>query len=251
MVKHAVHTQKKHPLALSTTTGIGAALKKMGKTGAAATKGALDAFVVPMQRYVAPPSLPPVPEKPQPKKVASKPPTPSSSSSSSTTAKTMLRFSAPPPPQKPQKPKAAAAAAAATKPPTPTPNTATAALSTDWLVERLHGGHGRADAQALWDARRTEKLTATDVALFNKRRMLGQQAKARRPGWRVQGDKRVFVAYTGVGMQVAEGAEAFKLSMVFGKGKTKGEGGKGGGGEGAGKGSGGKSKKKGKSEKEN
>ena len=113
-------------------------------------------------------------------------------------------------------------------------------------MERLHGGHGRADAQASWDARRTEKLTATDVALFNKRRMLGQQAKARQPGWRVQGDKRVFVAYTGAGMQVAEGAEAFKLSMVFGKGKTKGEGGKE-----AGKGGGGKAKKKGKSDKEN
>ena len=108
-------------------------------------------------------------------------------------------------------------------------------------MERLHGGHGRADAQASWDARRTEKLTATDVALFNKRRMLGNQAKARQPGWRVQGDKRVFVAYTGAGMQVVEGAEAFKLSMVFGKGK--GEGGKGGGGGGA---DAGKGKKKGK-----
>lgn len=249
MVKHAAQ-KKKRPLALSTTTGIGAALKKMGKTGAAATKGALDAFVVPMQRYVAPPALPPVPEKLKPKPAvaaaSSEPPTPLSSSSS-TTAKTMPRVSAPPPPQPmPPNPKPAAVAASATKPPTPTPPTAaTDALSTDWLVERLHGGHGRADAQASWDARRTEKLTATDVALFNKRRMLGQQAKARQPGWRVQGDKKVFVAYTGAGMQVAEGAEAFKLSMVFGKGKGEGEGGKE-----AGKGGGSKGKKK-KGEKEN
>jgi len=252
MVKHAAHKQKKRPLALSTTTGIGTALKKMGKTGAAATKGALDAFVKPMTRFVAPPSLPPVPEKPKPKPAVAaashKPPTPApSSSTSATAANTMPRFAGPPPPSVSQKSKPAAVAAAATKPPTPTPSsnttTATTDLSTDWLVERLHGGHGRADAQASWDARRTEKLSATDVALFNKRRMM---AKARQPGWRVQGDKRIFVAYTGAGMQVAEGAEAFKLSMVFGKGKGKGEGWGGGGGGEAGKG-----KKKGKFNKEN
>lgn len=237
MVKHANH-KKKNPSPLP--SGMGKALRKKGNTGG---EGSLDAFVVPMTRYVAPPPLPPEPQKPKPKAAvaaASKPPT----SRSSNTAKTMPHSSGP------RKSKPAAVAAAATiEAPTPTPpTTATDALSTRWLVERLHGGHGRADAHASWDARRTEKLTATDVALFNKRRILGQQAKARQPGWRVQGDKRVFVAYTGACMQVAEGAEAFRLSMAFGKRKTKREG--GGGGE-AGKISGSKGKKKGKSDYDN
>lgn len=93
-------------------------------------------------------------------------------------------------------------------------------VSPDWLVRRLNDGQGQADAQASWDARSKERLTATDVTLINKRRAMGCQSK-KRSGWRVQGDTKVFVAYTGAGVQVAEGAEAFRLSMAYGKKRDK------------------------------
>ena len=44
-------------------------------------------------------------------------------------------------------------------------------------------------------------------------------------GWRMMGDKKVFVARTHAGTQIAEGAEGFKLSMAFSrKSSAKGKG---------------------------
>ncbi len=99
------------------------------------------------------------------------------------------------------------------------------------IAERLWGRGDAAaqqDARASWDARRRSKLSATDMALANHK--AGQGGGPPASGWRVQGERRVFVARAADGgVTVAEGAEAFRLSMAYGgkKDKKKGRGKKG------------------------
>lgn len=96
-----------------------------------------------------------------------------------------------------------------------------AEMGNEWLAQRLQGmdAEGEADAREQWGRRRSTNLTATDVALANRKRALINNKPV--AGWRVMGDKKVFVARTHAGT----GAEGFRLSMAFSrKSSSKGKG---------------------------